>query len=220
MAFIVAGGTVLAWPAGGAGPAGIFGPAAIAGACLCWAIDNNLTRKVSAADAVFIAAIKGLVAGGVNTGLAIVTGASRPLPAGVAGAALIGFLGYGVSLVLFVVALRGLGSARTGAYFSTAPFIGAMLAIGLFHEPVSTAFWIAALLMAAGVWLHLTESHEHEHSHEALFHSHRHVHDEHHQHPHGDGWDGREPHTHPHRHAVLTHKHPHYPDIHHRHTHS
>jgi len=120
---------------------------------------------------------------------------------------------------LFVIALRGLGSARTGAYFSTAPFIGAAMAIGVFHEPVSQAFWIAAGLMAAGVWLHLTETHEHEHTHEVLFHSHRHAHDEHHQHEHDEIWDGHEPHTHPHRHEPLTHKHPHYPDIHHRHAH-
>ena len=219
MALIVAGGAVLAWPGGGAGAAGLAGPLFIAGACLCWAIDNNLTRKVSAADALFIAAIKGLVAGGVNTGLAIATGAQLPPAAAVASAALIGFLGYGVSLVLFVVALRGLGSARTGAYFSTAPFIGAVLAIGVFSEPVSAAFWIAALLMAAGVWLHLSEKHEHEHSHEPLYHTHQHVHDEHHQHVHDEEWDGREPHAHAHRHAALTHKHPHYPDIHHRHGH-
>lgn len=217
MLLIVAGGAVLAWPADDAAGIGL-GPLAIAGACLCWAIDNNLTRKVSASDAVFLAAIKGLSAGVVNTGFAI--GAHAPSIAGVAAAGLIGFFGYGLSLVLFVVALRGLGSARTGAYFSTAPFIGAALAIGVFHEPVSAAFWIASLLMAAGVWLHLTERHEHEHTHEELLHSHRHVHDDHHQHAHDFRWDGREPHTHPHRHAPLTHVHVHYPDIHHRHRHS
>jgi drug/metabolite transporter (DMT)-like permease len=220
MALIVAGGAVLAWPGSSTSTPGIFGSLAIAGACGCWAIDNNLTRKVAAADAVFLAAIKGLAAGAVNTGLAIAIGAPLPAAADAAIAGLIGFFGYGVSLVLFVIALRGLGSARTGAYFSTAPFIGAALAIGAFHEPVSAAFWIAASLMAAGVWLHLTERHEHEHTHEALVHSHRHVHDEHHQHEHDAGWDGREPHTHLHRHEVLTHKHPHYPDIHHRHAHS
>jgi drug/metabolite transporter (DMT)-like permease len=219
MLLIVAGGAVLAWPTDDAAGIGL-GPLAIAGACLCWAIDNNLTRKVSASDAVFLAAIKGLSAGVVNTGLAIAMGAHLPSMAGVAAAGLIGFFGYGLSLVLFVVALRGLGSARTGAYFSTAPFIGAALAIGVFHEPVSAAFWIASLLMGAGVWLHLTERHEHEHTHEELLHSHGHVHDDHHQHAHDFPWDGREPHTHPHRHAPLTHAHVHYPDIHHRHRHS
>ena len=220
MALIVAGGAVLAWPGAGASAAGLGGPLAIAGACLCWAIDNNLTRKVSAGDAVFIAAVKGLIAGAVNTALALSIGADLPSAFAGAEAGLIGFFGYGVSLVLFVLALRGLGSARTGAYFSTAPFIGAVLAIGVFHEPVSAVSWIAALLMAAGVWLHLTERHEHEHTHEALSHNHRHVHDDHHQHGHDFPWDGREPHTHPHTHAPLTHSHAHYPDIHHRHGHS
>jgi drug/metabolite transporter (DMT)-like permease len=220
MGLIVAGGAVLAWPGGGTSVAGWLGPLAIAGACLCWAIDNNLTRKVSAGDAVFIAAVKGLIAGAVNTALALSIGAELPSAFGGAEAGLIGFFGYGVSLVLFVVALRGLGSARTGAYFSTAPFIGAALAIGVFHEPASAAFWIAAVLMAGGIWLHLTERHEHEHTHQALFHLHPHVHDEHHQHVHDFPWDGREPHTHSHQHAPLTHTHPHYPDIHHRHEHS
>jgi drug/metabolite transporter (DMT)-like permease len=220
MALIVAGGIVLAWPGNGAESPNATGPLAIAGACLCWSIDNNLTRKVAAADAVFVAATKGLVAGTVNVALALAADAPRPSLAAVAVAGAIGFLGYGVSLVLFVVALRGLGSARTGAYFSTAPFIGAAIAIGLFHEPATATFWIAALSMAAGVWLHLTERHEHEHTHEVLQHSHPHVHDEHHQHAHDFPRDGREPHTHPHRHAPLTHTHPHFPDIHHRHGHS
>jgi hypothetical protein len=124
-----------------------------------------------------------------------------------------------VSLVFFVLALRGLGAARTGAYFSTAPFVGAAIAIAVFHEPTSAAFWIAAMLMAIGVWLHITERHEHKHSHELLIHAHSHQHDSHHQHAHAFAWDRREPHTHEHRHEPLTHSHPHYPDIHHRHGH-
>ena len=219
MALIVVGGVVLAWPDSGANAVGILGPLAIAGACVCWAIDNNLTRKISASDAVFIAGVKGLSAGAVNIGLAIALGAQLPSMLIAAITGILGFFGYGVSLVLFVVALRGLGSARTGAYFSTAPFIGAALAIGVFHEPVSATFWIAAVSMGAGVWLHLTESHEHEHTHEVLLHSHRHTHDEHHRHTHDATWDGHEPHIHPHRHTAVTHKHPHYPDIHHRHEH-
>jgi drug/metabolite transporter (DMT)-like permease len=220
MVLIVAGGVVLAWPSALAGTATLLGPLAIAAACLCWAIDNNLTRKVSATDAMFLASIKGLVAGTANTALALIAGASAPSAPSIVAAGLIGFFGYGVSLVLFVVALRGLGSAHTGAYFSTAPFLGAALAIGVFHEPASVGFWAAALLMGAGVWLHLTEHHEHEHTHEALFHDHPHVHDEHHQHAHEFPWDGVEPHTHPHEHAPMTHSHPHYPDIHHQHRHA
>lgn len=191
----------------------------IALACLCWALDNNLTRKVSASDALFLAALKGLVAGVVNTGVALLLGGRLPGPAGLAEAMTVGLLGYGVSLVLFVLALRGLGAARTGAYFSTAPFMGAAIAILALGEHPAAMFWLAAALMGAGVWLHLQERHGHVHTHSPLTHTHRHVHDEHHQHSHDFDWDGPQPHTHEHVHAVLTHSHPHYPDIHHRHRH-
>jgi drug/metabolite transporter (DMT)-like permease len=219
MTLIVAGGVVLAWPANGVSSGGTSGALAVAGACLCWAIDNNLTRKVSASDAVFIAGTKGLVAGAINVTLALSFGADLPPWSTIGSAMTIGLLGYGVSLVLFVLALRELGAARTGAYFSTAPFIGAAIAIAAFHESASPAFWIAATLIAIGVWLHLTERHEHAHTHEALTHAHRHRHDAHHQHQHDFPWDGKEPHTHEHHHEPTTHTHPHYPDIHHRHEH-
>ncbi|HEU0204260.1 MAG TPA: DMT family transporter [Burkholderiaceae bacterium] len=219
MFLIVAGGVALAWPHGSEEQRGWLGPLAIFGACLCWAIDNNLTRKVSAADALFLAALKGLVAGAVNTGLFVLFGSATARWQAAPAAMLVGFFGYGVSLVLFVLALRGLGAARTGAYFSTAPFIGAALAIIAFGEPAAPVFWLAAALMGAGVWLHLTERHEHEHAHEPLEHSHPHVHDEHHRHRHDFPWDGQEPHTHVHRHAAMTHTHPHFPDVHHVHRH-
>jgi len=128
-------------------------------------------------------------------------------------------VGYGISLVLFILALRDLGAARTGAYFSVAPFFGAALALILLGEHAGPGFWLAAALMGVGVWLHVAERHEHEHVHEPLVHSHEHVHDEHHQHAHGPASDGREPHSHEHRHSALRHRHPHYPDLHHRHTH-
>jgi drug/metabolite transporter (DMT)-like permease len=218
MVLIVAGGAVLAWPTGEASTSGM-GPLALAGACLAWAIDNNLTRKVSASDALFVAGSKGLVAGGVNTALAFVLGADWPALPLLSTAMVIGFLGYGLSLVLFVLALRGLGTARTGAYFSTAPFVGAAISVLLFAEPTSASFWIAAALMAAGVWLHLTEHHAHEHAHAELLHGHKHRHDEHHQHSHDFAWDGVEPHFHAHQHVALKHRHAHFPDIHHRHSH-
>jgi drug/metabolite transporter (DMT)-like permease len=219
MGLIVAGGATLAWPHGADSVSAGWGALLIAGACLCWAIDNNFTRKVSAADALFIAGLKGLAAGVVSTTLAFALGARLPATAAVSAAMLVGLLGYGASLVLFVLALRGLGAARTGAYFSTAPFIGALLAVVGFGEATSPAFWLAAALMGAGVWLHVTERHDHLHTHAALTHNHRHVHDEHHQHPHDFAWDGTEPHTHLHTHEPLTHSHPHYPDIHHQHRH-
>ena len=130
-----------------------------------------------------------------------------------------GVLGYGISLVLFVLALRGLGTARTGAYFSTAPFIGALVAVLVFGESPSLAFWLASALMGLGVWLHLTERHAHQHVHEPMEHAHQHTHDEHHQHEHPPELQGRAAHSHLHQHAALSHKHPHFPDIHHRHPH-
>jgi len=219
MVLIMVGGAVLAWPTGETSPSGI-GPLALAGACLAWAIDNNLTRKVSATDAIFIAGSKGLVAGCVNTTLAFFLGAAWPTLPMLSSAMLIGFLGYGLSLVLFVLALRGLGTARTGAYFSTAPFVGAVISIVVFAETTSVSFWIATALMAAGVWLHLTEHHAHEHEHAELLHGHKHRHDAHHQHTHDFEWDGVEPHTHVHHHEALKHSHAHFPDIHHRHSHT
>ena len=219
MVAIVLGGVVLSWTGAGGGSQDWTGPLAIALACLCWGIDNNLTRKVSASDALFIAGAKGLIAGLVNCSLALYLGTQIPGGSQLAPILVVGFLGYGISLVMFVLALRGLGSARTGAYFSTAPFLGAAVALLVFGESVTVAFWIASALMAAGVWLHLTERHAHEHVHEATEHGHWHVHDEHHQHEHGFEWDPAQPHSHVHVHAVMKHSHAHFPDVHHRHRH-
>lgn len=216
-AAILAGAMILSW-SGGVEPIG-WGAVFIAGACLAWGIDNNLTRKLSGSDPVQIAAAKGLVAGTVNLILAFASGAVLPPGLPILGAGAVGLLGYGVSLVLFVLALRHLGSARTGAYFSTAPFIGAALAVAMFDEPVSLRLGIAAVLMGIGLWLHLAERHEHEHAHEALEHEHQHVHDAHHQHDHSAADPPGEPHPHRHKHAPLMHSHPHYPDLHHRHDH-
>lgn len=219
MLLIVAGGVLLSWQ-GAEGLALPVGSVAVAGACLCWGIDNNLTQKVSAGNPVQVAAIKGAVAGSVNLAVALFLGARLPRSTVLEGSLLVGFLGYGCSLVLFVLALRHIGTARTGAYFSLAPFVGAAVSILLLGEPVSPLFAAAAVLMGAGVWLHLTEKHEHQHTHEPIAHSHPHLHDEHHQHAHDEDVDPSEPHTHWHRHEPLTHTHPHYPDIHHRHAHS
>lgn len=216
-AAILAGAVLLSWDGSGGGIG--LGALAIVGACLAWGLDNNLTRKLSAADPVATTLIKGLAAGATNTALAFALGATLPAPGTIAAAAMIGFLGYGVSLVLFVLALRHLGTARSGAYFSTAPFIGAAVAVPLLGEPVTATLIIAAGLMAAGVALHLTERHEHEHVHEAMEHEHRHVHDAHHRHEHGPDDPPGEPHSHPHRHEPLRHRHVHTPDLHHRHTH-
>lgn len=217
MALIAAGAVLLSWQGTPRLPA-LFGPLAIAGACLAWAFDNNLTRKVSLADPLQIAMLKGLIAGTFTTLLALGSGAALPGPAMLGLAATVGLLGYGLSLVLFVIALRHLGTARTGAYYSVAPFMGAALAIALGDRP-DLQFALAGLLMAAGVWLHLTERHAHLHEHEPLDHTHLHRHDEHHRHAHRPGQPAGEPHTHRHVHAGLRHMHRHFPDAHHRHEH-
>lgn len=218
MVAIVAGGILLSWEPGGGRVS--LGSLLVIAACACWAIDNNLTRKVSTNDAMLVACLKGLLAGTCNTALALHSGAALPHAVPIAGSLIVGFFGYGLSLTLFVVGLRTLGTARTGAYFSVAPVFGVAVSLTVWPQMPSTPFWIAAALMATGVWLHVRERHVHEHTHEPLEHAHRHRHDDHHQHEHEFAWDGAEPHTHAHRHQALTHKHPHYPDIHHRHGHS
>lgn len=219
MLAIVAGAVVLSVPSGA--DFGSPWPAlAIAAACLCWGLDNNLTRKVALNDATWLAAVKGAVAGPVNLVLAFLLGATLPGVWVVAGAMVVGLFAYGVSLALFIVGMRHIGTARAGAYFSVAPFFGAVIAV-LLGEPVTWPLVIAAALMAAGVWLHLTERHEHEHTHEQMTHDHWHTHDEHHQHEHADGavLPAGARHRHAHAHDAMTHTHEHYPDAHHRHGH-
>ena len=217
MALIVAGSMVLS--VGSALRAsGLVGPLAIVGACLAWAIDNNLTRKVSINDSMLVACVKGLVAGPISVVLAFRYGAERPTGILLLQAGLLGFVGYGLSLTLFVLALRNLGTARTASYFSLAPFIGAALAVAL-GAPLTVTLFVAGLFMGAGVWLHLAEKHTHPHRHLPLEHEHSHVHDAHHQHQHAEGWQGKEPHSHIHVHEPLEHAHTHYPDEHHRHKH-
>jgi len=216
---ILSGALVLSWD--GAGFGFDLGALLVAAACFAWAIDNNLTRKLSASDPVQIALIKGLVAGATNLALAFGRGAELPAINAVLAIGAVGFLGYGISLVLFIVALRHLGTARTGAYFALAPFIGAVVAIPLLGEPLTLTLVAAAILMAVGLWLHLAERHEHSHEHEPLEHEHAHSHDDrHHQHQHGPDDPPDEPHSHRHRHTRLVHSHPHYPDLHHRHDHA
>ena len=215
---ILAGAVLLSWSGGSVRPDA--GALLVTGACVAWGIDNNVTRSLSRADPMQIAAVKGLVAGSANLGLALLTHAIVPAPSIVTAAMVTGFLSYGVSLVLFVLGLRNLGTARTAAYFSTAPFIGAVLSVGLFSEPLTGRLMAAGVLMGVGLYLHLREQHVHMHSHEAMEHEHRHTHDEHHQHAHSPSDPPGEPHSHRHRHEPLTHSHAHFPDLHHRHGHS
>lgn len=220
MVAIVAGGILISWNSSSNFTFNIpTSNLLILTACFCWGIDNNLTRKISACDPLFIATIKGLVAGLINLSISLTGGALLPESITTAKILLIGFASYGASLWLFILSLRYLGTARTSAYFSTAPFVGAAVSMILFHEPLTSNLAAAAVLMAIGVWLHLTENHEHEHLHEALAHAHSHTHDDHHQHNHNESESADEPHSHWHIHEQITHSHAHFPDIHHRHPH-
>jgi drug/metabolite transporter (DMT)-like permease len=217
MGAIVAGAVALSWPSE-SHLVGVWPMLFILGACFAWGVDNNLTRKVSLTDATWIASVKGLVSGIVNLIIAFSFGASMPAWPNWAGAMVVGFFAYGVSLALFVIGLRHLGTARTGAYFSIAPFFGAVLAL-LMGESITIQLVIAGALMALGTWLHLTERHEHEHTHIEMEHDHEHVHDEHHLHDHDVWLMAGTKHRHLHRHHSLAHTHSHFPDAHHRHSH-
>ena len=218
MLAIAAGAVALSWS-----PADvethIGGSLLVLAACFAWAIDNNLTRKVALIDATWLASIKGLAAGATNLVLAMVVGARLPDVVTTAEALVIGAIAYGASLVLFVTALRQLGTARTTAYFSLAPFAGALVAIVWLREPLTASLAVAAILMGIGVWLHLTERHEHLHRHKLLEHEHEHVHDEHHQHSHSEQVTPGVSHSHRHVHEPIMHSHHHFPDAHHEHEH-
>lgn len=189
---------------------------AVVGSCFMWALDNNLTRHISARDPVMIAMIKGLAAGSVNAGFGWLTGSAAPAQWGLV--LVLGALCYGVSLVLFIYALRNLGTARAGIYFSVAPFLGAGISILLLDEKITATFAVAFVLMLVAAWMVFGEHHEHEHAHEFLEHEHMHDHDIHHQHNHTDPCEG--PHSHIHAHEPMVHSHRHVPDSHHRHIHS
>lgn len=218
MGAITAGSAVLSWQ-GRLDFDGNWGFLLIIAACLGWAIDNNLTRKISSADPLQIATLKGCVAGTVNIAIALAMGNYLPSPLIIGLSFIVGFFGYGISLVLFILALRYIGTSRTGAYFAIAPFMGAAIAILFFKEAITTNLILATGLMGIGVWLHLTEQHDHQHLHEAIVHEHSHIHDEHHQHKHFGRFASHKTHSHLHKHQLILHKHRHYPDIHHRHLH-
>ncbi len=215
---IVTGGVILSWT-GRFSWGGTLGTSLIALGCFSWGVDNNLSQKVSGRDPVQIAAIKGFAAGTVNLIAALIAGADTPPLMYLGAALLLGFVSYGISLVLYVLAMRDLGTARTGAYFSLAPFVGAAVSLVVWKESLTLSFLVAGTLMAIGMWLHLSERHSHQHLHEPLTHTHLHVHDQHHQHAHAPGQDVTEPHSHRHTHERLVHSHEHYPDLHHRHSH-
>jgi drug/metabolite transporter (DMT)-like permease len=225
VAVMLVAGTLLVWTPGESlapSPAVL----AIVGACLAWGLDNNFTRNIALADPVSVAMVKGLAAGAVNLALAAALGASMPPLVPVLAALVLGASSYGASLVLYIVAQRHLGSARTGAHFATAPFIGVAFALLALGESVAPTFWAALALMVLATGILVTERHLHRHRHERLAHEHAHLHDEHHRHAHEPGQeDGQEggrnsgPHSHWHVHDPVVHTHLHLPDLHHRHRH-
>jgi drug/metabolite transporter (DMT)-like permease len=194
-----------------------YGVLLIAGACAAWAVDNNLTQRLSLRDPIAIVRIKALGAGTLTTAVALMRGAPLPSARVLGLALLLGASCYGVSIVLDVYALRLLGAAREAAFFATAPFAGALASVPLAGDRPGFTQLVAALLMAAGAWLLTRERHGHVHAHDPIEHDHAHVHDEHHRHEHEGSV--AEPHAHPHNHPSLVHDHPHVPDLHHRHRH-
>lgn len=218
LAAVAGGCLVLSWPGSGIEGWGLGAPAAVA-ACLCWGLDNNLTQRLADKDPIQIAALKGLVGGAVNGALALVLGKTFPSLLPLLAALGVGLLGYGLSLVLFIVSLGRIGTARTMGVFAAAPFVGAILAFTVLGERLSSSFVMGSVVVAAGLFLALASHHEHLHAHPSVAHSHRHMHDEHHRHQHGPNALEGEPHVHEHVHDPLEHTHPHYPDTHHRHDH-
>jgi drug/metabolite transporter (DMT)-like permease len=218
VACVLAGAVVLSGAtfAPGGDPLGAL---ALAAACLCWAVDNNLTQRLSLRDPFAVA--RGKTLGAALAGLAVALVVGQPAPgAGVAGiAVLVGAVSYGVSIVLDVYALRLIGAAREAAYFATAPFFGAALAVPLLGERFGASQAAAAAMMALGVVLLSRARHGHAHEHAPITHAHRHVHDVHHDHAHATPVEPGEAHSHEHTHAQLVHDHPHVSDAHHRHRH-
>jgi drug/metabolite transporter (DMT)-like permease len=195
-----------------------WGSLAIVGACLFWAIDNNLSQRVSLRDPIVVTRIKTLGAAVCTLSMAFLSGQSVPRPMILIATLLVGLFSYGVSLVLDMRALRLVGAAREAGFFATAPFVGAAAAIPILGERWGIHEVCASLIMGVGVVLLLRENHHHLHLHEEIAHDHKHVHGGHHEHEH-DGRLAEEPHAHLHRHVPLMHDHPHVSELHHRHEH-
>ncbi len=187
-------------------------------ACIFWGIDNNLTRDVEELSSTVLASVKGFAAGLFSIFLALVFTTGSATPSQIYGALAVGALSFGLSLVLFVEALRKIGAARTATFFAVGPFFGTLLSVALLGERPPAAYWIATVLMLAGIALLYLEVHRHRHAHEEMAHTHTHIHDEHHDHEHPEG-EGALSHDHHHVHRPMNHSHVHWPDIHHQHPH-
>jgi len=183
-------------------------------ACVLWGVDNNFTRNISAKDPLTIVSWKGLVAGSFSLFLGLLLGQQLPALTSILSILLLGFISYGLSTMLFIYSMRGLGAARTSALYGTAPLAGVLLSFIIFKDPLTVLFIIATILMAAGALLLANEEHAHFHIHMPVVHEHRHNHDEFHEHD-----ETAFVHSHEHEHPRTEHEHGHMPDIHHRHGH-
>ncbi len=181
-------------------------------ACFLWGVDNNFTRNISAKDPLTIVAWKGLVAGTFSLLFGLFLGQQLPALRSILGILLLGFISYGLSTMLFIYSMRGLGASRTSALYGTAPLAGVILSIFIFHDPITLSFVVAAVLMVAGALMLSSEEHAHFHIHMPVVHEHRHIHDEFHSHD-----TAQVTHSHEHEHPRTEHEHGHMPDIHHRH---
>ncbi|HEY5560551.1 MAG TPA: DMT family transporter [Clostridiaceae bacterium] len=190
-------------------------------ACFCWGMDNNFTRVISSKNPFSIVAIKGIIAGLFTLVLSTILKTQMPGLKVIIIAMIIGFFCYGLSIVLFVFAMRDLGSTRTSVLFGTAPFIGSILSFILLGDIPSRMFFISLPIMIIGSVLLLKEGHQHKHLHEVIEHEHRHNHnDGHHDHEHSNEQIiTKSYHSHLHTHKAIEHTHPHSPDITHRHIH-
>lgn len=210
-------GVFLSWDPG-RGRFEITGSLLVLTAMICWGLDNNFTRNIADRDPVLIARIKGGLSGVLSLGLAFLLGLRISFSPALLGALVLGAFSYGVSLVLYIRALARLGAFRAGAFFSFAPFVGAIVSLAVLPEPARWVLAPGAALMAFGVYLLIGENHEHLHRHERLVHAHAHGHrDLHHGHGHDEA--AADPHVHEHEHDEIDHAHGHWPDTHHRHGH-
>jgi drug/metabolite transporter (DMT)-like permease len=153
IALVLAGAAVLtAEPR--AGTVDWLGAVAIMFACLAWSLDNNLTRRLSVRDPTQIVQIKTVVAGTTNVVLALILGQRLDRVELLAPALMVGFLSYGVSILLDVYALRMLGAAREAAFFAMAPFMGAAMAIPILGDRPQRGDLVGGAIMLGGVsWL-------------------------------------------------------------------
>lgn len=213
---VVAASVILSW----SGSGGIqWGAVLIAAACVSWAIDNCVTANLDELAPSHITFAKGIVAGGANLSIGLLI-ADPPGGWPIVAALVIGVVGYGISITLWVAGARDLGAARGQLVFATAPFVGAAVAWTIFAEPVTARELVSVAIAAVGVSFVLRSGHSHEHQHHVLEHDHEHAHDDgHHTHTHAEVVAAAV-HTHRHVHEPVTHTHPHVPDLHHRHGHA